>query len=102
MTYLGNAFSLQMLNLSEQTVVTVTPVAADEVASVDFESAVGHPDTAAVLTDVLKKDVAFNRVNVSLKHGDVLYVAQIIGGRLPEGSTSLPEGFKMTFVKVTL
>ena len=57
-------------------------------------SAIGHADTARVL------GVEMNRINVTLKKGDVAYVAQLQGGRLPEGSTTLPEGFKFKYVKV--
>ena len=78
----------------------------DVPASVKFEeveslpegltSAIGHADTAAVL------GVPMNRINVKLNSGDVAFVAQLVGGRLPEGSTSLPEGFKFKFIKVTV
>ena len=57
-------------------------------------SAVGHADTARVL------GVEMNRVNVTLKKGDVAFVAQLQGGRLPEGSTTLPKGFGFKFIKV--
>ena len=100
--FLGNAFSLQMLDLSSSHSIQVVPVQKDEVATTDFESVVGHPDTAAVLTGMLGRPVAFNRTSVRLDAGDILYVAQLVGGRLPEGSTTLPEGFKMTFVRVTV
>ena len=100
--FLGNAFSLQMLDLSSGHSIQVVPVSADEIAAADFQSVVGHPDTAAVLSDMLGRDVAFNRTSVHLDAGDILYVAQLVGGRLPEGSTKLPEGFKMTFVRVTV
>lgn len=46
--------------------------------------------------------VAYNRVNLKLKPGDVLYVAQLVGGRLPEGTTTLPEGYSFKFLKVTV
>ena len=59
-------------------------------------SVIGHEDTAKVL------EVAYNRVSISLKPGDILYVAQLQGGRLPEGSTTLPEGFSFEFFKVEL
>lgn len=92
--YLANAFSLQMLDLKGSPVgnlnYEVVSTFPDDVVSV-----VGHPDTAAVL------GVPCNRVNLSLKKGDVLYVAQLTGGRLPEGCTSLPEGYSFTFVKLT-
>lgn len=61
-----------------------------------LESAVGHADTAAVL------GVPCNRVNVKLKNGDTVFVAQLQGGRLPEGSTTLPEGFTFRFLKVEI
>lgn len=89
--FLLNAFSIQMID---------TP------CSVDFEpvdalpdglrSAIGHQDTANVL------GVEMNRINVKLNVGDVAYVAQLKGGRLPEGSTTLPEGFSFEFIKVTI
>lgn len=61
-----------------------------------LESAIGHQDTANVL------GVPMNRVNVKLYPGDTAYVAQLIGGRLPEGTTTLPEGFRFKFIKVTV
>jgi len=87
--YLLNAFSLQMIDVPSQ-------VNFMEVESLpeDLESAVGHADTAAVL------GVACNRINVHLNKGDVAYVAQLQGGRIPEGSTTLPEGFKFKFIRV--
>ena len=79
-TYLGNAFSLQMLDNTTSSTVTVNPVTVDEVAAADFTSVVDHPDTANVLTDMLKKDVICNRCSLHLQKGDVLYVAQLTGG----------------------
>lgn len=59
-------------------------------------SAIGHQDTANVL------GVKVNRINVHLCKGDIAYVAQLTGGRLPEGSTTLPEGYRFKFIKVTV
>lgn len=59
-------------------------------------SVIGHEDIARVL------GVPFNRISVKLKDGDILYVAQLQGGRLPEGAKTLPEGFQFRFIKVTL
>lgn len=61
-----------------------------------LESAVGHADTAAVL------GVPMNRVSVKLRKGDVAYIAQLVGGRLPEGSTTLPEGFSFKYLKAEI
>ena len=99
---LGNAFSLQMLDLDKETTVKVAPVAEAEVAKSGFKSVVGHQDTANVLTTLLGVEVACNRESVRLEDGDVLYVAQVTGGRLPEGATTLPAGMELVFLKVTL
>lgn len=99
---LANAFSLQMLNLAVANNIHVVPVTGEEVAVSGFVSVVGHTDTAAVLTNMLGTEVACNRASVKLEQGDVLFVAQVTGGRLPEGAVTLPEGFAITFVKVTL
>ena len=98
--YLGNAFSLQMLPTLPAT-VRVEEVSAADVPA-DVVSVVGHPDTAAVLSGMLGFEVPYNRVSISLQPGDVLYVAQVVGGRLPEGATTLPEGFKMKFLRVVV
>lgn len=90
--YLLNAFSLQMLE-SFPTSVKFTEV---ESLPAGLESAVGHADTAAVL------GVPMNRVSVKLRKGDVAYIAQLVGGRLPEGSTTLPEGFSFKYLKAEI
>lgn len=92
MAYLLNAFSIQMLSEFPATVTF------EEVESLPqgLESAVGHADTANVL------GVPMRRINVSLHKGETAYVAQLVGGRLPEGSTTLPEGFSFKFLKVSV
>lgn len=93
--YIANAFSLQMIG-SFPCVLDVQEVSREEALTVDNVSCVGHADTARVL------GVPCNRVSVRLSAGDVLYVAQLQGGRLPEGSTTLPEGFTFKFLRVTI
>lgn len=92
--YLGNAFSLQMLQ--GNATVQVSTVSKEEVPWQKAISVVGHADTANVL------GVPCQRASINLKAGDVLYVAQLVGGRLPEGTTSLPEGFSFQFWKVEI
>jgi hypothetical protein len=87
--FLLNAFSLQMLH--EDATVRFTEVSE---LPEGLTSAIGHQDTARVL------GVEMNRVNVTLRKGDTAFVAQLQGGRLPEGCTTLPEGFSFKFVKV--
>lgn len=33
---------------------------------------------------------------------DTLYVGQVVGGRLPEGATTLPDGFEIKFIRVEI
>lgn len=89
--YILNAFSLQMVGMPS--VVKFTEV--NELPQ-GLISAIGHADTAHVL------GFEPNRVNVSLQKGDVAYVAQLTGGRLPEGSTTLPEGFHFKYIRVEI
>lgn len=107
MLYLANAFSLQMLkNLRTTQHIEVTPISKDMVIEAlknnTFVSCIGHVDTANVLTEVLGLTIDMNRVNVSLTKDDTLIVAQLIGGRLPEGCVTLPEGFEFKFIVVNL
>lgn len=98
--FLGNAFSLPMVSAPAE--IAVEPVTASDVAAASWQSVIGHADTAAVVSGLLGRPAAFNRTNVRLQKGDVLYVAQVTGGRLPEGATTLPEGVKIVFLKVTV
>ena len=75
---------------------------APEDIPADVVSAIGHADTAAVLCNMLGFEVPMNRMNISLDEDTEIYVAQLIGGRLPEGSTTLPEGFSFKFYRVTM
>ena len=90
--YLCNAFSLQML---QDFPCNIEIKEIKELPS-NLTSAVGHLDTANVL------GVPCNRINVFVTKGDVLYVAQLQGGRLPEGSTTLPEGFSFKLLKINV
>ena len=100
MLYVVNAISIQMVPQSatsfdwhgrqiseEQFKQEIIPA----IESGNAVSAVGHPDTARVL------GVPMNRMNVALNEGDTICVCQLTGGRLPEGATTLPDGFKFTY-----
>lgn len=103
--YLGNAFSLQMLNnINDGITVRVSSICKEEIVNnkKNLVSCIGHQDTASVLTDILGFEIKAERINVKLKEKDILYVFQIMGGRLPEGSTTLPQGFTYKLLKVEL
>ncbi len=97
--YLVNAFSIQML--SGPATVRFDEIAPEDIPA-DVVSAIGHVDTANVLTNMLGFPVSMNRINVVLDENTELYVAQLVGGRLPEGATTLPEGFAFKFYRVTV
>lgn len=96
--FLVNAFSIQML--SGPATVKFEEIALEDIPA-DVISAVGHADTANVLTNMLGFPVPMNRINVALDENSELFVAQLVGGRLPEGATTLPEGFQFKFFRVT-
>lgn len=101
--YLGNAISLQMLpDYGVAWTFDVVPTTPEEVATADFTSAVSHPDTARVISGILGKEVPCQRLTIKLNEGDILYVAQLTGGRLPEGCTTLPDSFNLDWFKVRI
>lgn len=98
--YLANAFSGQMI--SGDALIRKQRVTPEEVSRAEWGSCIGHPDTATVVSNILGREVACQRVSISLSKGDVLYVAQVMGGRLPEGCTQLPDEMKIVFDKYTI
>lgn len=107
MVYLGNAFSLQMLDINEfGTGVRINPIEEDTVSFIiqttPCESCIGHADTARVVSNILGMEVPCHRKSIKLVQGDRLIVAQVVGGRLPEGTTVLPEGMGIVFYLVEI
>lgn len=105
---LANAFSVQMLpNISDWgTPVTFTRLSLDEakeILSDGFVSAIGHEDTAQVVSNLLGMDVPSNRISIKLESDeDTLIIAQLTGGRLPEGATTIPSGMEIRFIKAEI
>ena len=97
--YLGNAFSLQMV--ADNAIICKVEVSPEQVP-VNAESIIGHKDTAAVVSTILGREVPCNRESVMLTDNDVLYVAQVVGGRLPEGATTIPDGMELKFYRITV
>lgn len=105
MIYLANAFSLQMIHGDDAKVAikTVPPTeVSNRLKTENWVSSMGHQDVAAVASDVLGLEVRYNRGNIVLRRGDVLFVAQVVGGRLPEGATTLPVGYNIVWKQVEL
>lgn len=97
--YLGNAFSLQMV--ADNAIICKVEVSPEEIPT-EAVSIIGHADTAAVVGSILGRDVPCNRASVILSDEDVLYVAQVVGGRLPEGATTIPDGMEIKFYRITV
>lgn len=90
-----------------QVTVHITPINADEIHkecdSLMVTSAIGDADTAAVVKAELRINVFANRTKpIKFTKGSVYYVARLTGGRLPEGATTLPEGFTLSYSKVVI
>lgn len=102
--FIANAFSLQMLSCEQSHDLHTWQMTKRQVgaffAETEVVSAIGHQDLAAVVSEELGINVPCNRINVRLEKGDTLIVAQLLGGRLPEGTTRLPEGFQIAFLGV--
>ena len=103
--YLSNALSLGMLDDIETAgyaTLYLISMSSHEVANLlranEWESCVGHSDTALLFTSLLGVDVPLRRVTTSLRFGDVMYVGQYTGPRLPEGAVSLPEGARIRWI----
>lgn len=98
--YIINAFSASMITLPARVEFEeVTQQAARNLAGGAI-SAVGHQDTAALFTALLGTPVPCQRVSVSLKKGSPALLGQLSGPRLPEGTTTLPEGATIKWIFV--
>jgi len=105
--YLASAFSLSMFPSEPLMTLTVEEISverAKEELKNGFTSAVGHPDTAKLLTELLDVNVPANRIMVKLNHGDSVIVFQLLT-RLPEGKVLTADELRQLpykFFKVTL
>lgn len=83
--------------------VEFTAIIKEEAARLLFNSVdsyIGHADTAAVVSDILGVEVECQRRFGHIDKGETAIVAQVVGGRLPEGCTKLSENMEIKFYKV--
>ena len=103
---LSNAFSLQMIDLSKPGSISVKPLSVNETIVLfkesGLESCVGHAEAAAKLSGILGIDVTMNRKSTLLTTGQSIVVAQVTGGRLPEGALTVPAEYEIKFLLVTI
>lgn len=97
--FIGNAFSLQMV--ADNAIICKEEVTPKDIPQ-EAVSIIGHKDTAAVVSDIIGREIPCNRASVMLDDEDTLYVAQIVGGRLPEGATTIPDGMEIRFYRITV
>ena len=113
MLYISNAVSgamvLGLIPVGEEITVKWSHPTTEQVKEIinnapedGVESTVGHKDVANVMSVMLGIEVPWNRISLRLKKGDVLIWAQMVGPRLPEGATSLPEGTTLEWMMITL
>lgn len=102
---LFNAFSIQMVAFLDEASVSFKKINIKQAKSLlagEVESYIGHADTAVVVSGLLDMNVPAQRRFGSLVPGETAIVAQVLGGRLPEGCTTLPDGFSIQFFQVTV
>jgi hypothetical protein len=104
-TYLLNAIPGALVGPAGA-VLVIQPVCPEEIGAAVRDgaclSAIGHADTAALVGKMVGAHVPMARISVpALAHGDVHYLALYQGPRLPEGSTSLPEGAAVAFFRLS-
>jgi hypothetical protein len=102
MVYVTNAFSLNMLpdNCTVANIL-VTKISLDTAREFlkrnTFQSYIGHADLASIASNLLGVPLEVNRQTLTVKEGDAVLVVQYRGPRLPEGTTTLPEGATLEF-----
>ena len=103
--YITNAFSLSMIPSDRTANIEVRPISVGTVTwyAKYMESIVGHADTAALFSNILGIHIPVNRVSVIFDQPrTILLVGQYVGPRLPEGTTTLPEGARIDWKLVTV
>ncbi|KXK11838.1 MAG: hypothetical protein UZ22_OP11002000238 [Microgenomates bacterium OLB23] len=74
--YIGNTFSPAMLKAGEGCVAVVEEIditAIPRAILAECKSVVSHEVTAKILSAITGTEVSFNRVNIALTRGDVMY-----------------------------
>ena len=100
-----NAFSIQMISSLNEASVSFKKITVEQAKNLlngEVDSYIGHADTAVVVGNLLGMEVPAQRRFGTLASGETAIVAQVVGGRLPEGCKTLPEGMSIQFFQVTV
>ena len=69
----------------------------------NFVSAIGHPDTARIVSEQLGIDIPAQRIDLFIDDvDDYLIVAEYTGRRLEPGMTELPSGATIRYVMLSI
>lgn len=113
MLYIGSTYSLATVNnLGDYQIkeISLTPDEARQVIerSTEWVSGVGNGNADTVISELkrylemgLNIEIPFNQISMPLGEEDELLLAKYIGPRLPEVSTTLPEGAEIQFKLLT-
>ena len=101
--YILNAFSLNMVDYENYS-INVEEVSLNQAKKlvIGATSAIGHYNTANVISNKLKYKIEQNRISVELKRDDKVLVAQYKGSRLEEGATQLPKKSIIKWLVITV
>lgn len=96
MIYIGNVFTFGFLANKNVDIKSrqITWKEFDQALQGEFVNYMGHEDVARMV------GLEQNRISISVKSGDVIYLAQYDGPRLEEGATVLPQGATLVPLKV--
>ena len=102
--YISDTFDLQMIG-GKVTIEIENCTLEDVRLSMsvnEFEFIVESPDMAAIVANQIGKttEEVFKRKKIALIAGDILYAPLVLGGTLPEGSTTLPKDLSLVWKRV--
>lgn len=106
--YVGTAFTFNMVEDLTNINVDANPISWEEFDAVLFAMNKQHSEFIECMNGMGHESTAqmvhshSYRRSLSLKSGDVLYIPQYRGPRLPEGATQLPKGAILVPIKVTI
>jgi len=110
MLYLGNAFSLNMLDLNkDQAIIKIKKISNEEAKKIlenGFLSVIGHKELANIISKLLDIEIPTNRATIRLTSKEKMIVCQVIGERPPEGKIltedELMNNYKIVFFLVEI
>lgn len=102
MQYISSTFSFKMFLPYMQKGKIDFEVIEPEQIPTNVRSLIHYKPVAQILTFILGRQINCSEESVQFEDGDVLYIAKISGGNLPQGIKVLPEGYEITFLKMTI